>query len=147
PSGVREHVQQAVDADLEPRLLARLPYGGVGHDLAAIDVAAREHPAAVARFDGPADQDDVPPVVADDRPDRHLRVEIEDEAAGAADEAVGLARPERARLEWTAAERAEPVGTFLVHRHTWGGPRIIFVHVHSESRADGAPGAPRARAA
>src|SRR5881397_3372769 len=50
-SRIRVHVEEAVDPDLEPALLARFANGRQPHFLPAVDVAAREHPLAVAGFD------------------------------------------------------------------------------------------------
>ncbi len=53
-SAVRVDVDERVDADVEAGLLARLTDRGARDLLAAIDVAAREHPQAVPRLDGAA---------------------------------------------------------------------------------------------
>ena len=73
------------------------------HLFAPIDVAAGKHPPAVARLDGAAHEHDVVALVADDRADGDLRIEIEHEAAARADEARRLAR-----LQQPSAPAAPP---------------------------------------
>ena len=82
-----------VDPDVEPGFLARLAHGGRLHLLAAIDVAAGEHPLAVAGLDRAPDEHDVIALVADDGADRDLRIEVEDEPAAHADQARRFGRP------------------------------------------------------
>src|SRR4030095_7253328 len=77
-SGVGVDVDETVDANLEPRLLARFAHGGRGDLFAAIDVAARKHPQPVPGFDRAPHQHDPLVVDADDRTDRDLGVEVED---------------------------------------------------------------------
>src|SRR5262245_43086915 len=50
-------VDERVEADFEAAFLARLANGRVGERLAAVDVAPREDPLAVAGLDGAADED------------------------------------------------------------------------------------------
>ena len=70
---VRVDVDEPVDADLEPGLLARLANRGARDLLAAIDVAAGEHPQSVSRLDRPAHQHELLVRGADDRADGDLR--------------------------------------------------------------------------
>ena len=101
---------------IEPALLARFPDGCRSQWFAAVHVATGEHPLAIARLDGPPHQHDAARSRADDRPDRDFGIDVEDEAAGRADEPLAIAGFEEARLERAATPRAEAVGMRLVVR-------------------------------
>ena len=92
-----------------PHSFASFADGGHLQVLAAVDIAAGEHPFSVPGIDRPAHEDQLPVVDRDDRSDRNLGVEIEDEAAIRADESLWFVRLEEALLERAAAHRAEPV--------------------------------------
>ena len=55
---IRVDVDEPLEPDVEAGLLARLADGRALHLLAAIDVAAGEHPLAVAGIDGAPHQHD-----------------------------------------------------------------------------------------
>ena len=80
-----------------PAFFARLADGRGRERLAAVDVAAGKHPQAVAGLDRAADEHQPRSAVRDDRADGDLRIEVEDEAARGADEAIGLGRLQAAR--------------------------------------------------
>ena len=117
PCRVRIHVQQMVDADVEPASSRASRTAAASTCFASIDEAAGKHPPPVPRLDGAADQHDVIVAVADDRADRDLRILVEDEPAAPADEPVRFGRLERPQIEVAAAERTEAVGTFVVGQH------------------------------
>ena len=141
-AGVRVDVDEAVEPDVEPALLARLADGGAEHFLAAIDVAAGEHPLAVARLDRPPHEHDPAVAGPDDRADRDLRVQVQDEAARGADQPLGLGRPSagaaRARPPQTGQKRNSGWG--MGRRGPWPRGSIISGHVDPEGRAHGPPG-------
>ena len=55
-AGVGVDVDEAVEPDVEAAFFARFADGRGGQRFAAIDVAARKHPLAVARLDGAPDE-------------------------------------------------------------------------------------------
>ena len=57
------------------------------------------------------------PLVADDRPHGHLRIEIENEAAAHADQTLWLVRPQASRFEIAAAHGAVAVWPLVVGMH------------------------------
>src|SRR5204862_883576 len=83
---------------------------------AAIDVAAGKHPFAVAGLDGATDEHDAARLAADDRADRDLGIDVEDEAARAADEPLGLGRFQQLALERPAAPWTKSIGVRVVVR-------------------------------
>jgi hypothetical protein len=97
-------------------LFAGLSNGRDRERLAAIDVAAREDPFAVAGLDRAPHQNQTSGVDPDDRADGDLRIQVEDEAARRADEPFGLPRPDHPPLERAAAAGAEPIVGRLVVR-------------------------------
>src|ERR1051326_1349527 len=84
-----------VDADetgqpnVKPKLFIDLANGRVLEYLSAIDVAGRKAPGARARID-PAFAEHYPRLVAQHDRDRHLGVDIVDEAAGGARRAIAV---------------------------------------------------------
>ena len=107
--GIRIDVDQTIEPDVEAALLARLAQRRGLDGFTAIDEAAWKHPLAVAGFDRALHQDDAPLFVGDDRADRDLRIDVVDEAAAGADEALGLGRLQQPRFE-RAAARARRTG-------------------------------------
>ena len=113
-SGVGVDVDQAVEAHVEATLLARLADRRHRKRLAAVDVAAGEHPQSVARFDRPPDEHQPVARASDDRADGDLRIDVEDEAAARADRPFRIGRIEETALERAAASRAELIGVRVV---------------------------------
>src|SRR5439155_5809015 len=109
-------VDEAVEADVEPALLARLANRGRREPLTAIDVASGKHPLAIARLDRAADEDELAGARVDDRADGDFRIDVEHEAAARADRTLRLGRLQQPALERAAAARAEPVRVRLVVR-------------------------------
>ena len=87
-----------------------------GERLAAVDIAAGKHPLAVARLDRAPHEHEPTARRLDDRPDRDLRVDVEDEAAARADGALRLGGFQQTPFERTAASRAELIGVRFVVR-------------------------------
>src|SRR6185503_7205362 len=114
---IRIDVDQTAQTDVETGFFARFADGCVLYQLAAVHVAARIDPLAVARLDRALHQHDAAAAVVDDRADRHFRVEVEDKPAAHAHEPLGLVLLDRARLKCAAAHRAETVWPFVVRMH------------------------------
>ena len=140
--GIGVDVDEAVEPHVEAAFFARLADRGGDERLAAIDVAAGKHPLAVAGLDGAPHQHEPAIVALDDRADGDLRIEVEDEAAPRADEALGLAglQQPRARARRRSAGRS---GRRANRRAGGAGNRPRRTkynsagHVDSESRAHG----------
>src|SRR5688572_5067758 len=117
PARVRVDVDQLLEPDFEAGFLPRLADGGGMDLLAAIHVAARKHPFAVAWLDGPAHQHDPALLVADDGAHGHFRVQIEDESTSHADQPLRFGRLQRPRFETAATHRAITVRALVVRVH------------------------------
>src|SRR5437867_12073147 len=89
-------------------LLACLPNGRFLHRFPSIYKATREHPFAVGRFNGPPDQQDAA-LHRNDRPDRHLGIEEENEAAGTAHQPIRLGHFDGSASQRPSALRTERV--------------------------------------
>src|SRR5262245_46083611 len=116
-AGIRIHVEQAIDPDVDSRLLACLSDRGCKDLFTAIDESARADPLAVSRIDRSSHQDDLVAPVTDDRRDGNLGILVEDESAPDADEAIRFGWLDRAQLEIRAAHRAEAVWALIVRMH------------------------------
>src|SRR5439155_17559505 len=92
------------DGDGDAGLLHRLPGGALLDRLVNLHEAARVRPEAVARLDGPPQQQDAAAALRDDAGD-HLRVDVEDVAA-VADQARTVLRRQEADDKGGAAARA-----------------------------------------
>jgi hypothetical protein len=119
-AGIRIHVDEIIQLDVEAAFLARLAARGGGQRFAAIDVTAGEYPHAVSGFNRPSDQHDAIGPGPDNRADRDLRIQIVDVAAVRADRAMWLAGFHFAPLGRSAAAQAEPVTVRLVVWIQWG---------------------------
>src|SRR5213592_1116262 len=92
PAGIGVDVDEAVEADVEAALLARLAHRRRRQQLTAIDVASGKHPLAVAWLDRAADEDELAGARVDDRADGDFRIDVEHEAAARAHRPLGLGR-------------------------------------------------------
>ena len=149
-AGIRVDIDQSVEPDVEAGFFARFADRGGGELLAAVHVAARKHPEPVARLDRPPHQHEARVRRLDDRADRDLGIEIEDETAPRAHQPVRIAGLEAPRLEGAPAGRAEAVlhSSSLIEPPTPDAAyEIIEGHVDPEGRAHGPPGAADARQA
>ena len=92
---VGKDIEEAYDPDLEVSLLESFSDYGVLYGLPHVHKAAGDHPLAVARFYAPADHDQAV-LIREEGNDRQFGVEVENEAAGSADQPfrfVGLKQP------------------------------------------------------
>src|SRR6185437_9112159 len=123
-------VDQAVESHVEARFLPGLPDCGDGDLFSTIDVAAREHPQSVARFDRPSDENDSVVCRGDDGADRDFGIEVVDVAAAAAHEARRIAGFQLPCFEGASTSRAESERGFL-HHGSRAIPRLYPISTNS----------------
>src|SRR4029453_18669668 len=76
PSGIRVDVDEAVEPDVEARLLARLPNPRDGDFFPTLALPPRKHPKAVAWLDRTTDEDNFFVGCDDHRSHGDLRIEV-----------------------------------------------------------------------